>query len=59
VAQFLGTLDAAYAEAGRFEDARRTAEQTRQLALVSNANELAGAAEQRLELYRAGKAFRQ
>ena len=59
VAQFLGTLDAAYAEAGRFEDARRTAEQTRQLALASNANELAGAAEQRLELYRAGKAFRQ
>jgi tetratricopeptide (TPR) repeat protein len=58
-ARFLGTLDAAYAEAGSFAEACRTAEQARQLALASNANDLAGAAERRLELYRAGKAFRQ
>jgi len=55
----LSALDAAYAEAGRFEEAIKTAEQVRQLATAQNQNQLADKAAQRLELYRAGKAFRE
>ena len=58
-ARFWGTLDAAYAEAGRFEDAIKTAEKTRDLALAAGEKDLAAAAEQRLGMYRAKKAFRQ
>jgi tetratricopeptide (TPR) repeat protein len=57
-ARFWGTLDAAYAEAGRFADAQATAAKTRELALASREPELAGQAEQRMALYRAGKPYR-
>jgi cytochrome c-type biogenesis protein CcmH/NrfG len=58
-ARFLGTLDAAYAEAGRFEEAIRTAETTRQMALGAQQPEIAGAAAERLKLYQSKLAFRQ
>ena len=58
-ARFLGTLDAAYAEAGRFNEAIRTAEKTRQLAVAAGEKEVAAAAEQRLALYRKKQPFRQ
>jgi len=58
-ARFLGTLDAAYAEAGRFPEAISIAEQSRALALTTSQNNLAQDAEKRLEFYRAGKPFRQ
>ena len=57
--RFWSTLDCAYAEAGRFSEAIVTAEKARQLALASGRKELAEAAETRLALYRAGKAFHQ
>ena len=55
----LGTLDAAYAEAGRFEEAIRTGERARDLALAAGERELAKATEYRLSLYRNGQPFRQ
>jgi tetratricopeptide (TPR) repeat protein len=58
-AQFLGTLDAAYAEAGRFDEAIRTAAKARQLALEAGNKEVASAAEKRLALYRKGQPYRQ
>ncbi len=58
-ARYSGTLDAAYAEAGRFEDAIRTASQTRKLAVAAGQTDLVLAAEKRLEYYRAGQPFRQ
>jgi tetratricopeptide (TPR) repeat protein len=58
-AKFLGTLDAAYAEAGRFTEALTTAEQARKLALDSGDQSLAAAAAERLALYRAGQPYRQ
>jgi Flp pilus assembly protein TadD len=51
------TLAAAYAEAGRFEDAIRTAEKTRDLARTAGNQKLAEKNQQLLELYRAGKPF--
>ena len=57
--RFWGTLDAAYAEAGRFEEAVNTAEKVRKLAQAANQPELAKAAEQRLALYRKAQPFRQ
>jgi tetratricopeptide (TPR) repeat protein len=56
--RFWGTLDAAYAEAGRFDDAIKTATKTRDLAKAAGQPEIAQAAEQRLALYQAGKPFR-
>ena len=55
----LGTLDAAYAEAGRFSEAIDTAQQAQKLALEQGQNGLAALAAERLELYRAGKPYRQ
>jgi hypothetical protein len=52
-------LDAAYAESGRFSDALRAAEKTRELALAASQTEVAEAAERRLALYRAQKPYRQ
>jgi len=54
---FIGTLAAAYAEAGRFPEAVATAEKAEQLA--SDAGQAAVAAKNRqlLELYRAGKPY--
>jgi tetratricopeptide (TPR) repeat protein len=54
----LGTLDAAYAEAGQFPEAIQTAEKVRQLCLSQGETELAQQAEQRLAAYRAGKPWR-
>jgi protein O-mannosyl-transferase len=54
-ARFLGTLDAAYAEAGRFADAQATAAKARELALASGQPEIARQAEERIALYQSGK----
>jgi tetratricopeptide (TPR) repeat protein len=56
-ARVVGTLDAAYAEAGRFAEAIDTARKDCALALAAGENELADAARTRLELYQAGKPF--
>ena len=52
------TLAAAYAEAGRFPEAIRTAEHARQLAVDSALVSFARAIETHLEFYRAGQPFR-
>lgn len=57
--RFLGTLDAAYAETGRFDEAIATAIKARELALAARQPEIAQAAEQRLALYRSHKPWRQ
>jgi hypothetical protein len=57
--EILSTLDAAYAEAGRFDDAIKIAQQVQQLATAKNRKDFADSAAQRIELYRAGKPFRQ
>jgi tetratricopeptide (TPR) repeat protein len=54
----LDTLAAAYAEAGRFEDAVKTTEEIRALALSAHDTNTVNTARQRLELYQAGKAYR-
>jgi Flp pilus assembly protein TadD len=54
---FIGTLAAAYAEAGRFPEAVTTAEKAEQLATDAGLNKLAEEIRQRLELYRAGKPY--
>jgi protein O-mannosyl-transferase len=54
----LDTLAAAYAEAGRFDEALKTSEETLALALASHDSTSAETARQRLELYRAGKPYR-
>lgn len=56
---YIGTLAAAYAEAGRFDDAIRTAEKARALALETGEIDLAEKNLQLLNLYRAGKPFRE
>ncbi|HVM50148.1 MAG TPA: tetratricopeptide repeat protein [Candidatus Acidoferrum sp.] len=53
----LGTLAAAYAEAGQFQDAVQTAEQARSLALSAGQKDVAEANARLLQLYRAGKAY--
>jgi tetratricopeptide (TPR) repeat protein len=55
--RMLEALDVALAEAGRFDDAIKTAEQVRQLAGADGDANTAKRAAQRLELYRAGKPF--
>lgn len=57
--RYLGTLDAAYAEAGDFTNAITTAELVRSQAAAAGQTDLAEQAEQRLTLYRAGKPFHQ
>jgi len=54
---FLGTLAAAYAEAGRFGDAISTAQKAIDLATAANQPEIAARNQQLLELYRAGKPY--
>jgi tetratricopeptide (TPR) repeat protein len=51
---FLGTLAAAYAEAGRFTDAIATAERARDLATAADQKELAEKNRELLQLYRTG-----
>jgi Flp pilus assembly protein TadD len=58
-ARFLGTLDAAYAEAANFEKAATTAQKARDLALAVNQVRIAEAAEERLKLYQKKKPYRQ
>jgi tetratricopeptide (TPR) repeat protein len=58
-ARFLGTLDAAYAEAGRFQDAITQCDQTIKLAVSTGQQEIGELAAKRLELYRAGRPFHQ
>jgi Flp pilus assembly protein TadD len=53
----IGTLAAAYAEAGRFEDAVKTGERAKALALATGKSALAARNEELLTLYRARKAF--
>jgi tetratricopeptide (TPR) repeat protein len=57
-AVFVGTLAAAYAEAGRFNDAVAAAEKARSLAEAANERELAARNLKLSELYRAGKPCR-
>ena len=57
VTRFLATLDAAYAEAGRFADAIAAAQKTQATAQAQGQKDLAAAAEKRLKLYEAGKAY--
>ncbi len=54
----VGTLAAAYAEAGRFADAIAAAEKAHSLAEAAHADELAAKNAELLQLYRAGKPFR-
>jgi len=56
--RFWGTLDAAYAEAGRFGEALAAAAKTRELALAAGQVDVARQAEERMALYRAGKPCR-
>jgi tetratricopeptide (TPR) repeat protein len=55
--RYCGTLAAAYAEAGRFDDAVRTAEKAKDLALAAGQRELADRNAQLLELYRSQKPY--
>lgn len=57
-ALFVGTLAAAYAEAGRFDDAIRTAEKARALAEAAGQTNLVLRNEELIRLYRAGKPYR-
>ncbi|EEF62405.1 tetratricopeptide repeat protein [Pedosphaera parvula] len=57
--QYLGTLDAAYAEAGRFKEAITLAEKVRHMALASGSKDLVEAADKRLDAYRQGKPYHQ
>jgi tetratricopeptide (TPR) repeat protein len=57
-ARFWGTLDAAYAEAGRLADALTTAAKARELALAAGQPDIARKADERMALYRAGKPYR-
>lgn len=53
----IGTLAAAYAEAGRFSDAVAKAKQAEEIATKSGLKEVAGKNQQLLEFYRAGKPY--
>jgi tetratricopeptide (TPR) repeat protein len=55
----LGTLAAAYAEAGRFNDALAAAQQARALAEAAGDREVAEKNRQLLELYRKGQPYRE
>jgi tetratricopeptide (TPR) repeat protein len=56
--QLLDTLAAAYAEAGRFDEAVKTTEEIHALAISTHDTGMAETARQRLELYQAGKPYR-
>ncbi len=56
-AVYVGTLGAAYAEAGRFPQAIDAAEKARQLALAADQKDLAQKNDELLLLYRGGRAF--
>jgi Flp pilus assembly protein TadD len=54
---FIGTLAAAYAEAGRFPEAVAAAEKAEQIATTAGLTAVAAKNRQLLELYRAGKPY--
>ena len=54
---FMGTLAAAYAEAGKFDLAAAMAERARARALENGNTEVAARNEELLELYKAGRAY--
>ena len=56
---YLGTLAAAYAEAGRFPEAIKTAQSAYELGLATGEKQLAEINHKLLELYQAGKPFRE
>jgi Flp pilus assembly protein TadD len=56
---FLGTLAASYAEAGRFPEAIQTAEKAERMARERGFDDLAKRNAELLELYRAGKPYRE
>ncbi len=56
--EMLDTLAAAYAEAGRFDEAIKTTEEIRALAVSAHNPGMVDTARQRLELYKAGKPYR-
>ena len=56
--QLLQTLAAAYAEAGRFADAVKTAEKARDLATADRLKDVVAKSAELLELFRAGKPYR-
>jgi tetratricopeptide (TPR) repeat protein len=56
---FLGTLGAAYAEAGRFAEAIRTADMASAIASRAGQTVIAEKNRQLLQLYRSGKAYRE
>ena len=58
VALFAGTLAAAYADAGRYDDAVKTAQEAIATATAAGEAGLAGKTRQLMELYRAGKPYR-
>jgi tetratricopeptide (TPR) repeat protein len=58
-ARFWGTLDAAYAEVGRFDEAIATGQKARDLAAAAGQPEIAKAAEERLKLYQRKTPYRQ
>ncbi|MGD0651504.1 MAG: tetratricopeptide repeat protein [Verrucomicrobiia bacterium] len=58
-ADALDVLAAAYAEAGRFSDAIRVAQQAVELARAAGQQELARQLQERLQLYQAGRPFRE
>ena len=58
-ALFVGTLAAAYADAGRFDDAVKTAQEARATATAAGETGLAEKTRQLLELYRASKPYRE
>ena len=56
---FMGTLAAALAEVGRFEDAVKMAERARDKARAQGADAIAKRNAELLELYKQGKPFRE
>jgi tetratricopeptide (TPR) repeat protein len=58
-AGILDTLAAAYAAAGEFSEAVETAEKAVSAAKAAGREEMAGAIQKRIELYKAGKRYRQ
>jgi len=58
-ATMVGTLAAAYAEAGRFEEAITTAGKARELALAAGQNEIAEKNQELIRLFRAHQPYRE
>jgi tetratricopeptide (TPR) repeat protein len=58
VAEYLDTLAVAYAAAGRFNDAIAAAQKAIELARSAGQTQIVSEIETRLELYRAGRAYR-